>query len=86
MVRERAAKGWIDRKDGWLAQVTSDKAAASETDALIRQAWLRTQSREPDEVELDRAREHMASAQDPADGLRDLLWALINSQEFLTNH
>ncbi len=78
--------GWIDRKDGWLTQVTADAATADDLDAVIRTAWLRTQSREPDVAEVERAREHLASAENTADGLRDLLWALINSQEFLTNH
>ena len=78
--------GWIDRKDGWLVQVTADDAATGDADALIRTAWLRTQSREPDGSEIDRAKQYVESAESTADGLRDLLWALINSQEFLTNH
>jgi hypothetical protein len=88
--------GWIDRKDGWLTQVTigkavgdnaaGDNAAIDNPDALIRMAWLRTQSREPDAAEIARASEHLRTAENTADGLRDLLWALINSQEFLTNH
>jgi len=83
--------GWIDRKDGWLTQVTTARKSADEPvvedfDALIQTAWLRTQSREPDAAEIARAREHLKTAENAGDGLRDLLWALINSQEFLTNH
>ncbi len=78
--------GWIDRKDGWLTQVTSNEPDAETLDALIRTAWLRTHSREPDDVEFARAQQHLVEAESPADGLRDLMWALINSQEFLTNH
>ncbi|MBI1312330.1 DUF1553 domain-containing protein [bacterium] len=83
--------GWIDRKDGWLTQVTagnasSDDAVTDDLDMLIRKAWLRTQSHEPDAAEIERAKQYLETAENTVDGLRDLLWALINSQEFLTNH
>lgn len=78
--------GWIDRKDGWLAQISQDDGPDDSLDGLLRDAWLRTLSREPDADELVRAREYLASSGNTTDGLRDLLWALINTQEFLTNH
>ena len=72
----------LDRPDGWLKELTGRE----EPDALIRQAYLRTLSRLPEEAELARCRQHLAAAKDRAAGLRDLLWALLNTQEFITNH
>jgi len=79
----------LDRKDGWLSELTKEATLPQpmRRDELIREAWLRTLSREPTTQELQRARQHFDdSARDTIEGLRDLLWALINTQEFITNH
>lgn len=55
-------------------------------DELITQAYQRTVSRSPTTEELDRARNHLKSTPDTVEALRDLLWVLLNTQEFLTNH
>lgn len=72
----------IDRPASWIREL----AGTEEADALIREAYLRTLSRLPDEREWARCRQQMRAAKDQADGLRDLLWALLNTQEFITNH
>ena len=36
--------------------------------------------------EFARCQKHFAQAQNTTDGLRDLVWALLNTQEFITNH
>ncbi len=73
---------------GWMAEVT--KAAASDNppdpESLIHEAYLRVLSRHPDSTELADCREHFASNPDLVDALRDLVWALLNTQEFITNH
>jgi hypothetical protein len=78
----------IDRQDGWLEELSKDPALdqPAHRDDLIRMAYLRTVSRVPGDQELSRARRHVDSADDPMDGLRDLLWVLLNTQEFITNH
>jgi len=79
----------LDRNDGWLAEVGREKNAddPDRLDESIRMAYLRTLSREPADSELVRARQYFASsATDHIDGLRDLLWVLLNTQEFITNH
>lgn len=65
-----------------------EPAAAStpDTNSLVRQAYLRTLSREPDARELEIARAHLAQNADPVSGLRDVLWALLNTKEFIVNH
>jgi len=43
-------------------------------------------SRPPTDQEMTNARSDIAAAKAPADGVRDLLWALINTREFKVNH
>lgn len=57
-----------------------------DTTALVKQAYLRTLSRYPDARELERSQKHLAEADNPIDGLRGLLWALLNTKEFIVNH
>jgi hypothetical protein len=53
---------------------------------VVREAYLRTLSRYPTPTEAEAAVEHLAGSTDGAKGLRDLLWALLNTKEFITNH
>jgi hypothetical protein len=53
---------------------------------LVRQAYLRTLSRLPTEDELDRCLGYLAQADSPAAGAKGLLWALLNTKEFIVNH
>ncbi len=78
--------GLLDRKDGWLKEVTAKAAVAKEHDQLIREAYLRSVSRGPTAEELAIGREHLSQAKDIQSGLKDLLWALLNTKEFLLNH
>jgi hypothetical protein len=58
----------------------------SEVEPVVAQAYLRTLSRRPTAEELEVARAYFAEAATEAKGLRDLLWALLNTKEFITNH
>lgn len=71
-------------KKGWLAQVKQE--GRNDIDGLVREAYLRTVSRLPNEQEMKIATEHFAAADDTVQGLRALLWALLNTKEFLLNH
>ena len=75
----------LDRKDGWLKELRADKGASLDHDALVREAYLRTLARLPKEDELKVARDHLASSADPIGGLRDVLWALLNTKEFIVS-
>jgi hypothetical protein len=57
-----------------------------DVDAIVREAYLRTLSRPPRAEELARSREFIASSDDTLDGVSGLLWALINTKEFIVNH
>jgi len=69
------------------AAATAQTAPSAATDAeLIRQAYLRTFSREPSAVELANAETYVKGSADKSEGLRDLVWALMNAKEFVVNH
>jgi hypothetical protein len=55
-------------------------------DKAIEQVFLRTVSRPPTDKEMSEARADISSAKEPVDGVRDLLWAMINTREFKVNH
>lgn len=55
-------------------------------DEFIQEAFLRTLSRDPSAAEVARARQHFTATATTSDGVRDLLWALLNTREFIVNH
>ena len=72
-------------ESGWIREIAEVESTGSALDRaqLVRTAWLRTVSRPPTTEESTRALEHLAVAPSVTDGLRDLLWALINTKEFV---
>ncbi|MCH8342931.1 MAG: DUF1549 domain-containing protein [Planctomycetes bacterium] len=76
----------LDRRDSWLAQLKKSEPEREQTDQLIQTAYLRVLGRLPENQELTDCRQHIAETEDFGEGLRDLLWALLNTQEFITNH
>ncbi|MCE9603338.1 MAG: DUF1549 and DUF1553 domain-containing protein [Planctomycetia bacterium] len=82
----------LNRNDGWLKSLAKAPAATAAPSAtrppevLIREAYLRTLNREPRTHERTRALAHIRAAATPLEGLNDVLWALLNTQEFITNH
>jgi hypothetical protein len=75
-------------ESGWLQDVaalegTQQTPAAEQ---LIEEAWLRTVSRMPTPAETDRAKQHLNSAGSLTEGLRDVMWALINTKEYILIH
>lgn len=81
------------RQSGWLAEVEERLAALGDGDAresidrVAREAYLRTLGRPPTVAEKTRARRYLEEdVESPAEGARDLLWALINTREFILNH
>ena len=75
-------------ESGWVREIADKEKIDSETDRsrLIREAWLRTVGRPPTAAEVARADEHLESTDSLAEGITDLLWALINTKEFVLNH
>lgn len=63
-----------------------NKLADADWENLIRQAYLRTVSRPPTSEELQRSKEYIAQSEQASSGMRDLVWALLNTKEFIVNH
>lgn len=88
----------MNRADSWLKALakpatSGPKAAAksqpnddAKPEALVREAYLRTLNREPRPHELARSLEQIKKSATPLEGITDVLWALLNTQEFITNH
>jgi hypothetical protein len=53
---------------------------------MVEELYLATVSRSPRREEVGRAMQWIARAPSQREGLQDLLWALLNSREFLFNH
>lgn len=72
-------------ESGWLEEIAEQETSGLrlDTEPLVEQAWLRTLSRPPTQSESARAVQHLQAAESLVDGLRDLMWALINTKEFV---
>lgn len=81
----REGKARLDQMTKELAEATKPRTPF-DPDAAIRQIFLRTVSRTPTEAEFTQARADLAAAKSPVEGLRDLLWAMLNTREFMVNH
>jgi hypothetical protein len=64
------------------ALLESDRCDAEIVDEL----YLATLSRFPDPDERDRILEHLRAGADRKAAMADVLWALINTREFILNH
>jgi len=62
------------------------KAGSMAMSDAVKDAYLRTFSRYPSAEELKTGEQYVAESEDKVAGLRDLIWALINSKEFVVNH
>jgi hypothetical protein len=60
--------------------------ALSKKKDLIRTVYLRTLSRYPKDQESDRALAYLNSSDNVFSGLRDVVWAVVNTEEFIVNH
>lgn len=53
---------------------------------LVQEAYLRTLSRYPTDAEMGRSLAYLAESPSLETGLRDVMWALLNTKEFIVNH
>ncbi len=59
---------------------------ASSPEAVVETLYLATLSRKPTSAEVAMAKDHAKKSDTPRQAPADLLWALVNSSEFATNH
>ncbi|PQO47784.1 DUF1549 domain-containing protein [Blastopirellula marina] len=64
-----------------VAEIAFDSPAE-----MVEEAYLRTLSRKPSEKEMTISLAHLKESGDPVNGLQDLMWALLNTKEFIVNH
>ncbi len=72
--------------NGELTTAQQARIAKSDMTAIVEEAFMRTLSRKPNADELKTSQQSVALASTPIQGFSDLLWALINSKEFILNH
>ena len=53
---------------------------------VVEQLYRAAVCRRPTDAELKAAIEHIATKKKPSDGFEDVCWALLNTEEFLTQH
>ncbi len=53
---------------------------------LVTQLYLRILGRKPDAAEAEITTSHLSDAESRETSFDDLVWALINTREFITNH
>jgi hypothetical protein len=58
-------------------------AAGKSPEECIEELYLATLSRLPSPEELSESKSFVSSSPNPTEGFQDLLWALINSKQFL---
>jgi hypothetical protein len=74
----------IERARALLAK--AEEAKPFDLEQLIEEVFLRTVSRPPTKTEISHAKQDIHAAGNLIDGLRELLWALLNTREFMVNH
>jgi hypothetical protein len=73
---------------GWIIEIEDAEIDGKPLDrkSHIDQVWLRTVGRFPTSAEHQRANQQLASSETLAGGIADLMWAMLNTKEFLLNH
>ncbi|MBI3879584.1 MAG: DUF1549 domain-containing protein [Verrucomicrobia bacterium] len=60
--------------------------AAVDFDRSIEEVFLRTVARPPTKEEFAKAKQDVDAAPNKVDGVRELLWVMLNTREFMVNH
>ena len=76
----------ITNPNGFLAQKIIARLGEREEKPLVENLYLNTLARFPTSAEIKEAQEYLKKATTPKEGFEDLMWALLNSKEFLFNH
>jgi hypothetical protein len=81
-------KRLIADSEAWNQLESKTKAgpATSTINRLVQDAYLRTLSRYPDDEEAEISASFIQESKSPAEGVQSLLWALVNTKEFIITH
>ena len=76
-----------------LGKVSSDAGQACRLskddrplESRFKELYLLALSREPDPQEVEIARNYLEAKESPREAMEDIVWALVNTKEFLFNH
>lgn len=74
--------------DAWNELEAQEKfaQASKSLDDLVEEAYLRTLSRYPDQEEREISVSFIEESETPASGVQSLMWALVNTKEFIITH
>jgi len=74
--------------DVWaeLDYSSKNRSATTNIEQLVEEAYLRTLSRYPDDEETAISVGFINESKTPAEGVESLLWALVNTKEFIITH
>ena len=83
LINDIEVLGKINNLKGTLPKLLKSMADDGE---LITQLYLATLARFPTEAERDAHRQHVTAAPSRAEGMKDVLWSLLNVREFVFVH
>jgi hypothetical protein len=73
----------IEANAGRAVRIAKAKMSDEKT---VEELFLATLSRMPTETEKEKAKRHLTVEKDRTNAIQDLMWALINTREFILNH
>ncbi|WP_236618085.1 DUF1549 and DUF1553 domain-containing protein [Rhodopirellula europaea] len=79
----------LDDPNGWeLTRVETEQESKTDTsmEQVVNDAYLRTLSRFPDADERETSLQFIAESDSPKVGIESLMWALVNTKEFIITH
>ncbi|MEQ9411115.1 MAG: DUF1549 and DUF1553 domain-containing protein [Fuerstiella sp.] len=79
-------KQYLGPEEETAEESSTDAAGTIDVAKAVEDAYLRTLSRQPTKEEAAAASEFIAEADSQIDGLRGVMWALLNTKEFIVNH
>jgi hypothetical protein len=83
-------EGQREEMPAWIAELRTTHASQPldhrRLEQIITEIFLRTVSRPPTAAEAQQARADITAAADLINGVRDLLWVMLNTREFTVNH
>ena len=83
-----SALALLETDDDWdsLERVPPKMADIEDLESLIDQAYLRALCRYPEADEKKISLEYIQDSENPGEGVMSLLWALVNTKEFIVSH
>lgn len=84
--RLASMKKRFEAEFGKQEEAKPQETKLADANAVIKDAYLRTLSRLPTEAEMAKSKTFIDKSASPDEAARGLLWALLNTKEFIVNH